>query len=122
MKRVLVTVLAVGVVMQSAHDHGSTGGAARGGGECMSKEGAVGGQGVDRRSLSHRVTITTEGGGLIIGDEENYIFLSRKRNYGIDHGKHEIKKRKFFHSNLFGKRLEESIQARQSVFLLRIGL
>lgn len=88
MKRVLVTVLAVGVVMQSAHDHGSTGGAARGGGECMSKECAVGGKGVDRRSLSHRVTVATKGGGLIVGDQENDIFLGRKRIYGIDHGKH----------------------------------
>ena len=79
MKGVLVTVLAVGMVMQSTHDNGSTGGTAGGGGECMSKECAVGGQIIDRRSLGNGVTIATEGGGLIIGDEENNIFLSGKR-------------------------------------------
>ena len=79
MKGVLVTVLAVGMVMQSTHDHGSTGRAAGGGGECMSKECAVVRQRIDRRSLGNGVTIATEGGGLIIGDKENNIFLSGKR-------------------------------------------
>ena len=37
MKGVLVTVLSVGMIVESAHDHGTTGGAAGGGGKGVLK-------------------------------------------------------------------------------------
>ena len=44
----------------------------------MEKEGAVLREGVDRRGLGNGVTIATEGGRLVIGDEENNISIGRE--------------------------------------------
>ena len=82
MKRMLMSILTIGMIVESAHDHGSTGGTTGSGCKCMSEESAISGKRIDRRCLGNWITIAAQGGGLIIGDEENNIFLSRKRAYG----------------------------------------
>ena len=57
MKGMLMPVLPVGVVVQTAHDHGSAGRAAGGGGKCVEKQGAVAGKGIDSRGLGNGIAV-----------------------------------------------------------------
>ena len=76
MKGVLVAVLSVCVVMETAHHHGTTRRTTRGGGEGIFENGSVLGQRINRRGFGNGVSVTAQGGGLVIGDEKNDIFLS----------------------------------------------
>ena len=78
MKGVLGTVLSVGMIVESAHDHGTTGGAAGGRGKGVLKQCAIFGEGINRGSLGNRISIATEGGGLVVGNQENDIFSAAK--------------------------------------------
>ena len=72
-------VLAVGVVVQTAH-HDRTAGRATGGrGKSIEKKGSVFGEGVDSRGLGNFVSITSEGGGFVVGDEEDNVFLCSEK-------------------------------------------
>ena len=97
MKGVLVTVLSVGMIVESAHDHGATGGAAGGRGKGVLKQCAIFGEGINRGSLGNRISIATEGGGLVVGNKENDIFLGRKRNRGTGEGNQETRDDTLFH-------------------------
>ena len=67
---VLVPVLAVGVVVQTAHHYGATGRATGGGGEGVEEKGPVCGQCIDGRSPGNFVSIAPESGRFIVRDEK----------------------------------------------------
>ena len=75
MKGVLVAVLSVCVVMETAHHHGTTRRTTRGGGEGVFENGSVLGQRINRRGFGNGVSVTAQGGGLVIGDEKDNVFL-----------------------------------------------
>ena len=98
MKGVLMSVLPIGMVVETTHDHGSTGRAAGGGGKSVEKQGAVLGDCIDGRRLGNGVAIATKSGGLIIGDEKNDIlFSSRKKYMGAEKEKKSKESKWNFH-------------------------
>ena len=78
-KGVLVPVLAVGVVVQTAHHDRSAGRATGGGGEGVEEKRPVCGQGIDGRGPGNFVSIAPESGRFVVGDEKDDVFLSRKK-------------------------------------------
>ena len=94
---VLVAVLTVGMVVEAAHHHRSTGRATGCCGIGVEEEGSVLGEGVDGRSLGYRVAVATQGRALVVGDEKDDVFLSsgkggcpetEGRKDGSDSGNH----------------------------------
>ena len=75
MKGMLMSVLPIGMVVEPTHDHGSTGRTAGSGGKCVEKQGAVLGEGINRRGLGYGIAIAAKRGRFIIGDEENDILF-----------------------------------------------
>jgi len=89
----LMPVLAVCVVVQAAHYDRTAGRATGGRGKGIEKKGSVFGEGVDGGSLGYFVSIATEGGGFVISDEEDDVFLGRKKyahRGGEQEGKDEL--------------------------------
>ncbi len=43
--------------------------------KAMPEDGAVGGDGVDRGGLGDGIAVAAEGGGLVVGDDEEHVFL-----------------------------------------------
>ena len=78
-KGVLVPVLAVGVVVQTAHHDRSAGRATGGGGKGVEEKRPVCGQGIDGRGPGNFVSIAPESGRLVVGDKKDDVFLSRKK-------------------------------------------
>ena len=85
MKGVLVTILPIGMVVQSAHDHGPAGGATCSGGKGIEEHGAVFGEGIDCWCLGNGIAVASQCRRFIIGDEENDILIrtiGSERNQG----------------------------------------
>lgn len=75
MKSVLMSVLSISMVVESTHDHGSTGRTAGSGGKCVEKQSAVFGEGIDSRGLGNGIAVATKSGRFIIRDKENDILF-----------------------------------------------
>ena len=78
-KGMLMPVLPIGMVVQSAHYDRPAGRAAGRGRVGIQKKSAVLGEGIDGRGLGNLVAIATERRAFVIGDEENDVFLCRKK-------------------------------------------
>ena len=78
MKGVLVTILPIGMVVQSTHDHGPAGGATGSSGKGIEEKRAVFGKGIDCWCLSNGIAVASQGRRFIIGDKENDVLISTK--------------------------------------------
>lgn len=78
MKGMLMSVLSIGMIMETTHHNRPAGRTTGGGGKSVKKNRAVLCDCIDGRRLGNGVTIATESGGLIIGDEENDILFSSR--------------------------------------------
>ena len=61
------------------------------------KEGAVFSEGVNRWRFRNRITIASQGGGLVISDKEDNIFLDREEKWREDEWKRNTKCQEFYH-------------------------
>ena len=74
-----MTILPVGMVVKSAHHHGTAGRATCSGGKGVKEDGAVFRQGINSRCLSDWVAVASKGRRLIVCNKENDILFSSKR-------------------------------------------
>ena len=77
-----MTILPVGMVVQTAHHHRTAGGAACRCRKSVKEDGAVFCQSIDRRCLGDWVAVTSKGRRFIVRDKENDILLGSKRTKG----------------------------------------
>ena len=70
---VLMSVLTIGVVVESAEDDGATRAATGGGAEGVGETGSLAGELVEVWGLNDRITVTTGIESLVVDDEENDV-------------------------------------------------
>ena len=79
MEGVLVTILSVGMVVKSAHHHGTAGGATGSGGKGVLKNRTIFREGINSRRLSNAVAVATEGRRFIVCDKKMIFFSAPKQ-------------------------------------------
>ena len=95
MEVVLVTKLTIAMIVQTAHYHTATCAAGSCGRKCVTKEDAITSNGINCRCFCNRIAVTTQGGTLVVRDDEQHISLGGVHSWLTDtHGKTDSQQRK----------------------------
>ena len=84
-----MAVVAVAMIVEAAENDRAAGAATGGGGKGVAEERAIGGEPVNVGRHGRHVAVTAERGAEVIGDDEDDVFLRRRKCHGRKGREHQ---------------------------------